>query len=376
MPDDGADGARAARVDAALRAAARDDGFVPYDRFSEIALYQPGAGFYERPDPPLGTAGEFYTAAHVSPLFGRTIARRILAVRRALGGPGPFAVVEVGPGDGTLAATLLEELARAPPVDRPTDYRLVERSGPLGERAARRAGPAAEAAGVRLSSRPSVGADGPITGVVLANEFLDAQPFRRIRRTERGWVELGVRRAGDRWIETEDGPPGAVPGAPLPARAEPGTVFEFSPAAEGFVREVADHLAGGVALLLDYGLGESELLAGHPDGTLAAVRQHRVVPDPRAEPGTADLSVFVDLDRIRAVARASGLVALGDRSQAEALGAWGFSALFEEAQREAGSAEAEVRLRLAAKNLLFGFDRFRALEFAAPASAPALAALR
>jgi SAM-dependent MidA family methyltransferase len=109
---------------------------------------------------------------------------------------------------------------------------------------------------------------------------------------------------------------------------------------------------------------ESELLVAHPFGTLAAVRRHENVDDPFEEPGACDLSVFVNFTRIRAAAATAGFRELAFRSQAEALGAWGYPALLEEAVRSAPSAEAEVRLRLASKNLLFGFERFCALELA------------
>jgi SAM-dependent MidA family methyltransferase len=117
-------------------------------------------------------------------------------------------------------------------------------------------------------------------------------------------------------------------------------------------------------LLDDYGMEEDELVRAHPEGTLATVRGHRSDSDAVTRPGESDLSTFVNWTRLRTVARAAGLEVVADRSQAEALGAWGFPRLFDEALARAGSAEAEVRLRLSAKNLLFGFQRFRILELA------------
>jgi SAM-dependent MidA family methyltransferase len=113
-------------------------------------------------------------------------------------------------------------------------------------------------------------------------------------------------------------------------------------------------------------MDESEILTAHPSGTLAAVRRHQVVHDPTSDPGSVDLSVFVNFTRLRAAAAAAGLQEVAFRRQAEALGAWGFQALLEEAVRSAPTPEAEVRVRLSAKNLLFGFDRFYAWELSAP----------
>jgi len=372
--DDTGRAERARAVVGRTAALAGPDGFVPFDRFMELALYGEGVGFYAREESPFGPAGDFYTAAHVHPLFGRTIAERIRSVRRSLGADRPFRIVEVGSGDGTLAATILEAL-RSDPTLSGVEYYLVERSQTLRHASLERVNEAGQGAGIPVRLASSVGADGPFEGFVLANEVLDAQPVRRLKWTGTAWRELGVRVVGE-VLESAEAPlENPVPGPPLPTSAEPGTVLEVSPAAEGLVREVADHLERGSFVVLDYGMEEAELLAAHPWGTLESVRRHRVVADPLDAPGTTDLSTFVNFTRIRGVARRAGLTELLYCSQAEALGAWGFPPLFDAAIRQAGSAEAEVRTRLAVKNLLFGFERFRALEWSAAGSAKAPSAL-
>ncbi len=342
-----------------LRRAADPSGFVPFDRFMDVALYADRVGFYALRRSPLGPKGDFYTAAHVSPLFGATVAERVRAVRRELPASEPFRIVELGPGDGTLAEGLVANLAAEPGL---TEYVLIDRSSARATEAEERV--RAVARGIRVRRSVSLGQDGPFAGAVIANEFLDAQPARRLRWDGRAWKELGVEIAAGRLRASERDVERPVPSPPLPTPSEEGTVLEVSPGAEGAVREIGDHLLAGLAILIDYGLEETELLRGHPSGTLAAVRHHRTVADPLADPGTTDLSTFVNFSRIRRVARDSGLRELAFRSQAEALGAWGFPRLLEGALAAAGSSEAQVRLRLAAKNLLFGFERFRVLELA------------
>jgi SAM-dependent MidA family methyltransferase len=371
LPLDAEESARSLLVIDRLRTAAGPTGFLPFDRFMEVVLYAEGVGFYRRPRSPLGREGEFYTAAHVSPLFAGAVAERIRAVRRAVGGPRSFHVVELGPGDGTLAEGVVSALQGENPG---IEYVLVERASERLREADARLRAVRGNIPVRRSE--SLGALGPISGVVLANEFLDAQPARRLHWHDGAWHEVGIRLT-DRGVGwAEESMTRAIPGETLPAPETPDVVMEVTPAAEAFVRELGDHLAEGEAIVLDYGSEQSEMLRGHPTGTLAAVRGHRFVSDPLESPGTADLSTFVNFTRIRAAAHASGLTEVAFRSQAEALGAWGFPALLEAALVSAGSAEAKVRLQLAAKNLLFGFDRFRALELAPPESARRLAAVR
>jgi len=363
---------RVARVVARLKKEGGADGFVPFDQFMEVALYDRDAGFYARERTPLGSSGDFYTAPHVHPLFGRTLAERVRTVRRALGRGQPFRVVEVGPGDGTLAETVLAALGRAPEGVEGMEYLLVERSPSMRQVALERVEAAGHASGIPVRLADSVAADGPFEGVVLANELLDALPARRLEWTGSEWRELGIRVEGEAVVAASAPLRTPVPGPELPTPGEPETVLEVSPEAEGWVREVGDHLARGLAILIDYGMEQSELLVGHRSGTLAAVRSHRTVDDPYAEPGDSDLSMFVNFSRVRAAARRAGLEEIMYCSQSEALGAWGFPALFEAEVRAAGTGEAEVRLRLAAKNLLFGFDRFRVLELSPPNGATEL----
>ncbi|MFY9717226.1 MAG: SAM-dependent methyltransferase, partial [Thermoplasmata archaeon] len=126
---------------ARLRARADADGFVPFDRFMDLALYDPRAGFYSRESAAFGSAGDYYTAPYVHPLFARTLAARIRTLVGPIRDHGPVRIVEVGPGDGSLAEGLLRSLGAESRVD---EYLLVERSESLARRALARAGAAGE----------------------------------------------------------------------------------------------------------------------------------------------------------------------------------------------------------------------------------------
>ncbi len=343
--------------------------FLRFDRFVELALYAPGVGFYMSPDPPTGPRGAFYTAPQASPLFGRAIARRLAEEFRRLGSPAGFRVVEVGPGDGALAEGILRGLAAELGPETAFDYWLVERSPALAERALARARSASAVTGAAVRTALALSEDGPFEGAVVANELLDALPFRRFARRNGAWRELGVRVTPEGLAESEvDAASGAPPADP--GEADGARIVEIRPAADGFLREIADHLSAGCALLLDYGDEGPILRAEHPDGTLAAFRRHRTVADPLALPGLVDLSAWVDFTRVRAAARASRLTEAFYGPQAEALVRWGIEALARESAVSAGGAEERVRSALATKNLLFGFERFRVLELTAGDRAP------
>lgn len=344
------------------------DGFVPFDRFMEVTLYQRGSGYYDRVDSPIGAAGDFYTAPQLHPIFGVTLGGYVARLLTELARQPALKVVELGPGNGELASAVIQEVLRAGPEEMEVDYVLVERATRRTEGALRRVTAASKGSRVRVRRTTSLGEVGPFAGVVLAHEFLDAQPARRLCYASGAWQELGVRANGDRWEHAIRPLSGRSPVEGLPTDIEDGSVVEIAPQAEGCLRELGDHLLAGRAILVDYGASESELIHGHRLGTLTAVRAHQVLESPLDRPGSADLSTFVNFSRIRRAAERSGLALLADRSQAEALGAWGIAEA-KERLAVAASPQEKVQLHLAVKNLLFGFAQFRALEFAPKAAA-------
>ena len=82
-----------------------------FDRFMELALYDPEDGYYSSDTLRSDRSGDFLTSPEVSPLFGETLARFCATERERIGEP--FAVVECGAGSGSLLGPLLE----ACPVD-------------------------------------------------------------------------------------------------------------------------------------------------------------------------------------------------------------------------------------------------------------------
>ena len=354
---------RTERVLAGLRAAADASGWLPFDRFLEIALYAPAVGYYTRPDVALGRTGDFYTAAHVGPILARVLARRVRSDRDRFAPGGAWTVVELGPGDGRLAAGLVKAL---PAGDGPVRYILVDRSPSLRAQAeARLAAARRDAPGFTIETAASIAEVGPLSATVLANELLDALPFRRAVRVADGWRELGVATAGPT-LAWAPGPPIAPPeGAPGFPDAEEGDVLDLPDGAQALLREVADHLRRGSAIFLDYGDEEPQVVRPGPVGTLSAIRGHTVLAEPLHDPGTADLSAFVNFTRVRAAARRSGLAETAYGSMAQVLADWGLADVLAEAKRAARSPEEEVRVALAGKNLAFGFSTFKVLAVGA-----------
>ena len=58
-------------------------GWIPFDRYMDLALFAPGAGYYVSGRRQFGEAGDFVTASGISGLFGATLARQVRQVLEA-----------------------------------------------------------------------------------------------------------------------------------------------------------------------------------------------------------------------------------------------------------------------------------------------------
>ncbi len=93
-----------------VRRLVRERGPVTFALFTETALYGP-AGYYS-PGGRTGTRGDYFTAPQAHPAFGALIAVQVQEFWRAVGCPSEFLAVELGAGDGQLAADLTAYAAR------------------------------------------------------------------------------------------------------------------------------------------------------------------------------------------------------------------------------------------------------------------------
>lgn len=282
-------------------------GWLGFDRFMAMALYEPGLGYYSHGSRKFGTlpasGSDFVTAPELSPLFGRALARQ---VAQALEASGSGELWEFGAGSGTLAAQLLEALG-----DRVERYTIVDLSGSLRERQRERLA----AFGDKVHWASELPAS--ITGVVVGNEVLDAMPVQLLHFDGMQWFERGVAVQGDAFAWA-DRPTALRP--PVAGPFVPGTVTEIHPQGRAFIATLAGTLARGAAFFIDYGFPEAEYW--HPQrrgGTLMCHRTHRSDDDPLADVGEKDITAHVDFTGIALAAQEAGLDVIGYTTQARFL---------------------------------------------------------
>ncbi len=282
-------------------------GWIGFERYMALALYEPGLGYYARGDRQFGalpgSGSDFVTAPELSPLFGRALARQ---VGQALEASGTREVWEFGGGSGALAAQLLDALG-----ERVERYVIVELSAALRER--QRATLAAHAGRLHWAERlPEA-----LEAVVVGNEVLDAMPVTLLHYDGVQWCERGVAHEGGRF-RYADRPTDLRP--PLAEQAVPGTTTELQRQGEAFVRTLAGVLKRGAAFFIDYGFPEHEY--HHPQrhgGTLMCHRGHQADADPLADVGEKDITAHVNFSGIALAGQDAGLQVLGYTSQAHFL---------------------------------------------------------
>jgi len=305
----------------------------------ELAL----GAYYGRGPERLGAGGDFVTASDAGDAFGDAVAHQLMELDSRLGHPAPFHFVEVGCGRGLLARDVLDTLARRAPELR-ARVRCVLADGSAAMRAAA-AARVPEAEVVPPEEMP-VG----VTGCVAAAELFDALPVHRLRRRGGMLREIGVGLKDGALVEVEidAAPEASGPAARYGAAREEGEEAEVCPALTPVLVRMADTLARGFVLVVDYGHDAATLYGPHhAAGTLLAYRRHRVHEDLLARPGEQDLTAHVNFTHLEDAAVAHGLRFLGRTTQDRFLLANGILERFTEAPETWGSVRQVARRRAA-----------------------------
>ncbi|XP_031287338.1 LOW QUALITY PROTEIN: protein arginine methyltransferase NDUFAF7 homolog, mitochondrial-like [Pistacia vera] len=310
----------------------------------EEVLTNPKAGFYINGDV-FGAEGDFITSPEVSQMFGEMVGVWAMCLWEQIGQPKRLNLVELGPGRGTLMVDLLRGASKFKSFTESLHVHLVECSPALqklqpqnlkcmdedstNENVEKRT--ITTLAGTPVSWHAALEqVPSGIPTIIIAHEFYDALPVHQFQRASRGWCEKLV-------DVTEDSSFRYV----LSPQATPATLFlmkrckwaaaeeleklghiEVCPKAMELTNTIAKRIGsdGGGALIIDYGLN------GVVSDSLQAIRKHKFV-NIFDNPGTADLSAYVDFASVRHSAKeASVNVSVhGPITQSQFLGSLGIN---------------------------------------------------
>jgi SAM-dependent MidA family methyltransferase len=327
-------------------------GEVPFETFMELALYHPEHGYYSGPDPRFGRKGDYLTAPTASPWYGRAVARLLTAVAAS---GGPLRLLDLGSGDGSFLATVIE--ATTGNVDVLAETVSIERSHAMLELQRERW--SGFTPSVRVFGSLDAIPRSNLPTVVHASELYDAQPVARAVGRATGmaemWVETSANELG--WREH---PPRTEVSAYFDRHGvelEEGQIGEANLQAESTHRHIL-RVAGdsGLVVVLDYGYRAARLYdpRARRFGSLTTFHRHQIGRDPLREPGKVDLTAHVNWSDLRRSAELEDWAEIGLWPLAELLVRAGLAEVLDEAGHGmAAQLDAEtVSVRQEVKRLL------------------------
>jgi SAM-dependent MidA family methyltransferase len=251
------------------------EGSIPFSEFMEIALYEPGLGYYSAGLQKFGEGGDFVTAPQLGDVFARCLAYRILERSAHL------RQVQ----KETLTQHVPEWMDKISWLDEP----------------------------------PEKGWQ----GVFLANEVLDALTVERFCIESDGPRQMRVTSGPDgfEWLKApcagkmKEQIQAILSG--LDHYPVTGYCSEINISLSAWLQTVTASLQKGLALFIDYGYTRRDYYQPQrSDGTLICHYQHRAHADPFKWVGLTDISASVDFTTLAEAADACGLDVSGYTTQA------------------------------------------------------------
>ena len=250
---------------------------MDYPTFVATTLYAPEIGYYSTAKMRVGHSPEtdFYTAQSLGPIFGQLV---VAACESLLGDTDPNSYTFV-------------EIAAEP--DRSVLQGVEHNFGATKT--------------IRLFDSLDI----PPKAIVFANEWLDAQPFRRFRFDKsQGWLERGVEVTESGLREIDMHQSGDIP--PFLKEISPDTPHDYLLDLPTGAKESLVNLCSkewnGLFLTFDYGLSLEDFTRRRPEGVARGYRGHRLSSDILAFPGEQDITCHVCWDMLEDVLMDHGFV--------------------------------------------------------------------
>lgn len=296
---------------------------ITFAEFMALALYHPQFGYYATPSSIIGPQGDFITSPHMGHDFGEMLAEQFADMWQALGQPNPFTLVEMGAGQGLVAADVLTHLQKhhADCFDCLT-YIVVEKSAALKAEQKQRLnhwhGKGAKLSWQELADIPTKS----VVGCAFSNELVDAFPVH--------WIELHQHQLKEVWVGTSE--TGFIPildelstpdlqsyfdrvGIDMASYPD-GYRTEVNLAALDWLSVVVDRISKGYVLTIDYGYTAQRYYSpARREGTLQCYYRHAHHNDPFANIGEQDITAHVDFTALENRGREVGLEKIGFTQQ-------------------------------------------------------------
>lgn len=330
---------------------------ITFAEYMDMVLYHSEYGYYVT-NVKIGTEGDFFTSVHLGADFGELLAEQFVEMWEILGKPTPFSLVEMGAGQGILAADILKYIHRHyPDFFTALDYIIVEKSPALRqEQQQRLQNTSILATSPHEGAREEIGypvrwcnleeiPSNSITGCFFSNELVDAFPVHQLIIEQGRLREVYVTTASE--IEASQSNQIRTTQQPALIKASEfvevtgelstpqiaeyfdlvsinllsslypnGYRTEVNLAALDWLKMVADKLQRGYLLTIDYGYPASRYYSpARSQGTLVCYYQHRQHDNPYIHIGRQDITAHVDFTALERWGKQCGLNSVGFTQQ-------------------------------------------------------------
>lgn len=291
---------------------------ISFADYMEMALYHPQHGYYST-GAGIGERGDFVTSPHLSADFGEMLAEQFAQMWEMLNRPVPFSLVELGAGQGILAADILRYLHKYHfDCFEAIAYTVVEKSAALRQQQQQQL----QGASVQWCDLEEI-SENSITGCIFSNELFDALPIHQIAIAEGQLREVYVTLASDSDLEFKE-VLGDVSTPKLtdyfdraeiqiPSPAYPdGYRSEVNLVALDWIENLTRRLHRGYLLTVDYGHTSDRYYSPQRSrGTLQCYYCHRYHDDPYINIGRQDITAHVDFTALQRQGEACGAPTVG-----------------------------------------------------------------
>jgi SAM-dependent MidA family methyltransferase len=309
---------------------------ITFAEYMNAVLYHPEYGYYATQQPQIGAAGDFFTSPHLGSDFGEMLAEQLVEMWQVLGCPNPFTLVEMGAGQGILAADILNYLSRCHPEFLKTiNYIIIEKSSCLkAEQQQQLQRQLHSPLSIQWCELEDISNDS-ITGCFFSNELIDALPVHQVIIQDHQLQEI--------YVEACRAQPS--PSYPIDVKFTESIgdlstpqlkkyfqlieIDLFSPMySDGYhtevnltalewMKTVAEKMHQGFILTIDYGYPAPRYYQPtRRFGTLQCYYQHRHHNDPYINIGHQDITAHVDFTALEKQGNLSGLEVIGTTQQA------------------------------------------------------------
>jgi SAM-dependent MidA family methyltransferase len=306
-------------------------GFISFETFMKMALYEPELGYYTSQKTRIGREGDFYTSSHLHPVYGAMIGKQIEEMWEIMKRPSDFHVIEMGAGAGYLCKDMLDYVKSKKMFDS-LNYIIVEFNPVMIENQKNLLSDFSH----KVKWVSSLKKLNSIKGCILSNELLDSFPVHLIEMEDE-IKEVFVSVKGEELIEIKEKPSDEISNYLKEFSIEliKGYRTEINLKIKEWLKEINTVLKEGFIFTIDYGYPARDYYSEDRNrGTLLCYHRHQVNEDPYQNIGEQDITAHVNFSSVKKWGEELGLKTLGFCPQGTFLIALGIDEIINELYKD------------------------------------------